>query len=69
MVRAIQVGKRVTSVAVVSSYGGPLSNHRTLAEELMFFYGTVAVGTSEGHVYLVDLGRSSVLSWCLGFHA
>ena len=47
VVRAIQVGKRVTSVAVVSSYGGPLSNHRTLAEELMFFYGTVAVGTSE----------------------
>ena len=43
----VQVGKRVTSVAVVSSYGGPLSNHRTLAEELMFFYGTVAVGTSE----------------------
>ena len=42
-------------MAVVSSYGGPLSNHRTLAEELMFFYGTVAVGTSEGHVYLVDL--------------
>ena len=64
VVRAIQVGKRVTSVAVVSSYGGPLSDHRTLAEELMFFHGTVAVGTSEGHVYLVDLGRYSVLSWC-----
>jgi hypothetical protein len=60
VMRAIRVGKRVTSVSVVSSYGGPMSNHRMLAEELMFFYGVVAVGTSEGRVYLVDLALDAL---------
>ncbi|TRY74821.1 hypothetical protein TCAL_05664 [Tigriopus californicus] len=56
VIRAIQMGQRVTALSVVSPMGGPMANHRTMAEELMFFYGIVAVGTLEGHLYLVDLG-------------
>lgn len=34
IIRAIQTGYRVASVAVISSMGGPMSNHRNMAEEV-----------------------------------
>lgn len=64
LIRVIRMPFRVTSVTVLSngSIGSsdddlgaatPATN-RTLAEELLFFQGVIAVGTQEGHLYLVD---------------
>jgi hypothetical protein len=63
LVRAVRMPHRVTAVAVVAngSIGGaddddaasPAVTHRNLTEELHFFQGVVAVGTQEGHLYLL----------------
>ncbi len=69
IVRAIQVGSRITSIEAMAT-----TNHRVLSEEvrlscsavtncskspvcfqLLFFHGILAVGTQSGHVYLVDM--------------
>lgn len=42
VIRAIQMGQRVTALSVVSPMGGPMANHRTMAEEVscgsIFYY-------------------------------
>ncbi|QQP38073.1 AT hook containing transcription factor 1, partial [Caligus rogercresseyi] len=49
-IKSISFPDRISSLAVIQD-----SAHRSLAEELMFFKGILAVGTQNGDLYLLDL--------------
>uniref|UniRef100_A0A0K2TSW4 AT hook containing transcription factor 1 [Strongylocentrotus purpuratus] n=2 Tax=Lepeophtheirus salmonis TaxID=72036 RepID=A0A0K2TSW4_LEPSM len=50
IIKSIEFPQRVSSLAVIHD-----SASRSLAEELMFFKGILAVGTQSGDLYLLDL--------------
>ncbi|XP_039251531.2 uncharacterized protein LOC120328998 isoform X1 [Styela clava] len=55
LVKAIDIPYSVTAVEVVACRGGALSSLHSLCKSLRWLFGIVAVGTEEGHLYLLDL--------------
>ena len=51
IVRCVNLTSRITALQCLTS---PTSVPRFLCEELLILSGLVAVGTQEGHMYLVD---------------
>lgn len=51
VIRCLNLSNRITSLQCLAS---PSSAPRYLCEELLLMSGLIAVGTQEGHVYLVD---------------
>ena len=47
--------KQQTIILLILAGLGPQLRNNLLIEELLFFRGIVAVGTQEGHIYLLDI--------------
>ena len=62
IIRCINLGHRITALENLTSFTD--SNPRYLSEELLLFNGLVAVGTQEGHVFLIDLGLDEESKLC-----
>ncbi|CAH3037704.1 unnamed protein product [Porites lobata] len=55
VIKAIEIPYPVTVVEGVTGSGGAQASPHVLSQQLKLFFGIAAVGTEQGHCYLVDL--------------